>query len=79
VAENKVAATVVDALMNVFDQPLSDWERPRVAVDTWEHGRTVVIWEEGPHGRTWDFPCGGILNGTSWEVPQAKLPKGVSV
>jgi hypothetical protein len=54
------AEAVVDALMNVFDQPLADWE-------------------EGPHGRMWDFPCGGILNGTSCEVPEAELPKGVWV
>src|ERR1700756_4800493 len=59
VPENKVAAmyqrkqataqqaeAVVDALMKVFEQPLFDWERPRVVVDTWEHERTVVVWEE---------------------------------
>jgi hypothetical protein len=92
VPENKVALTyqkkqataqqaeaVVDALMKVFDQPLFDWERPRVMVDTWEHGRTVCVWEEGPHGWMWVFPCGGMLNGTSWEVPEAELPKGVWV
>jgi hypothetical protein len=73
------AEAVVDALMKVFDQPLFDWERPRVMVDTWEHGRTVVVWEEGPHGWMWVFPCGGMLNGTSWEVPGAELPKGVWV
>jgi hypothetical protein len=33
--------------MKVFEQPLFDWERPRVMVDTREHGRTVVVWEEG--------------------------------
>ncbi len=91
-AENKVAPmyqkkqataqqaeAVVDALMKVFEQPLFDWERPRVMVDTWEHGRTVVVWEEGPHGWMWVFPCGGMLNGTLWEVPEAELPKGVWV
>jgi hypothetical protein len=92
VAENKVASlyqqkqataqqaeAVVDALLNVFEQPLFDWERPRVMVDTWEHGRTVVVWEEGPHGWMSVFPCGGMLNGTLWEVPEAELPKGVGV
>jgi hypothetical protein len=92
VAENKVAAmyqkkqataqqaeAVVDALMKVFDQPLFDWERPRVVVDTWEQGRTVVVWEEGPHRWMWVFPRGGMLNGTSWEIPKAELPKGVWV
>ena len=91
-AENKVARmyqkkqataqqaeAVVDALMKVFEQPLFDWERPRVMVDTWEHGRTVVVWEEGPHGWMGVFPCGGMLNGTLWEVPEAELPKGVWV
>jgi hypothetical protein len=70
---------VVDALMKVFDQQLFDWELPRVMVDTWEHGRTVVVWEEGPYGWTWVFPCGGMLNGSRWEVPEAQLPKGVWV
>ena len=28
------AETVVDALMKVFDQPLFNWETPRVVVDT---------------------------------------------
>ena len=70
---------MVDALMKRFDQPLFDWERPRVMVDTWEHGRTVVVWEEGPHGWMRVFPCGGMLNGTLWEVPEAELPKGVRV
>jgi len=92
VAENKVAAmyqkkqataqqaeAVVEALMKVFEQPLFDWERPRVMVDTREHGRTVVVWEEGPHGWVWVFPCGGMLNGSLWEVPEAELPKGVWV
>jgi hypothetical protein len=92
VAENKVASlyrnkqataqqaeAVVDALLTVFDQPLFDWERPRVMVDTWEQGRTVVVWEEGPHGWMSVFPCGGMLSGTSWEVPEAELPKGVWV
>ena len=59
--------------------PLFDWERQRVMVDTWEHGRTVVVWEEGPHGWMWVFPCGGMLNGTSWEVAEAEQPKGVWV
>ena len=58
---------------------LFDWERPRVMVDTWEHGRTVIVWEEGPHGWMRVFPCVGMLNGTSWEVPEAELPKGVWV
>jgi len=92
VAENKVAPmyqkkqataqqaeAVVDALMKVFEQPLFDWERPRVMVDTWEHGRTVLVWEEGPHGWMWVFPCGGMLNGTLWEIPEAELPKGLWV
>jgi hypothetical protein len=92
VAENKVAPTyqkvratarqaeaVVDALMKVFDQPLFDRERPHVMVDTWQHGRTVVVREEGPHGWMWVFPCGGMLNGTLWEVPEAELSKGVWV
>ena len=91
-AENKVAPiyqkkqataqqaeAVGDALMKVFEQPLFDWERPRVMVDTWEHGRTVLVWEEGPHGWMLVFPCGGMLNGTLWEVPEAELPKGVWV
>ena len=73
------AEAVVDALMKVFEQPLFDWERPRVMVDTWEHGRTVVAWAGGPHGWMWVFPCGGRLNGTFWEVPEAELPKGVWV
>jgi hypothetical protein len=73
------AEAVVDALMKVFDQPLYDWERPRVMVDTWEHGRTVFVWEEGPYGWMSVFPCGGMLNGTSFEVPEAELPKGVRV
>ena len=73
------AEAVVDALMKVFEQPLFDWERPRVMVDTWEHGRTVVVWEEGPHGWTGVFPSGGMLGGTLWEVPEAELPKGVWV
>ena len=73
------AEAVVDALLKVFDQPLFDWERPRVMVDTWEHGRTVFVWEEGPHGWMWVFPCGGMLNGSRWEIPEAELPKGVRV
>jgi hypothetical protein len=73
------AEAVVDALMKVFDQPLFEWARPRVMVDTWEHGRTVVVWEEGLYGWTSVFPCGGMLNGTLWEVPEAVLPKGVLV
>jgi hypothetical protein len=73
------ADAVVDALLKVFDQPLFDWERPRVVVDTWEHGRTVVVWEEGPYRWMWVFPCGGKLNGTSWEIPEAELPEGVWV
>jgi hypothetical protein len=73
------AEAVGDALMKVFEQPLFDWERPRVMVDTWEHGRTVLVWEEGPHGWMLVFPCGGMLNGTLWEVPEAELPKGVWV
>jgi hypothetical protein len=73
------AEAVVDALMKVFDQPLFDWERPRVVVDTREQGRTVVVWERGPHGWTSVFPCGGMLNGTLWEIPKAELPKGVWV
>ena len=73
------AEAVVEALMKVFEQPLFDWERPRVMVDTREHGRTVVVWEEGPHGWVWVFPCGGMLNGSLWEVPEAELPKGVWV
>jgi hypothetical protein len=73
------AEAVVDALMKVFDQPLFEWARPRVMVDTWEHGRTVVVWEEGLYGWTSVFPCGGMLNGTLWEVPEAVLPKGVWV
>jgi hypothetical protein len=48
-------------------------------VDTWEHGRTVVVWEEGPRGWVWVFPCGGMLNGALWEVPEAELPKRVWV
>ena len=44
-----------------------------------EHGRTVVVWEEGPHGWMSVFPCGGMLSGTSWEVPEAELPKDVWV
>ena len=91
-AENKVASmyrnkqataqqaeAVVDALLKAFEQPLFDWERPRVVVETWEHGRTVVVWEAGPHGWMWVFPCGGMLSGTLWEVPEAELPKGVWV
>jgi hypothetical protein len=91
VAENKVASmyrnkqataqqaeAVVDALLKVFDQPLFDWERPRVMVDTWEQGRTVVVWEEGPHGWISVFPCGGMLSGTSWEVPE-RTPLGNSL
>ena len=73
------AEAVVDALMKVFDQPLFDWERPRVIVDAWQHGRTVVVWEEGPCGWMWVFPRGGMLNGTSFEVPEAELPEGVWV
>jgi hypothetical protein len=73
------AEAVVDALLKVFEQPLFDWELPRVMVDTWEHGRTVVVWEEGPYGWTWVFPCGGMLSGSRWEVPEAELPKGVWV
>ena len=73
------AEAVADALMKVFDQPLFDWERPRVMVDTWEQGRTVVVWEEGPRGWMWVFPYGGMLNGTSWEVFEAELPNGVWV
>jgi len=73
------AEAVVDALMKVFNQPLFDWEPPRVVVDTWEQGRTVVVWEEGPHGWTWVFPCGGMLGGSLWEIPKAELPKGVRV
>ena len=73
------AEAVVDALLKVFEQPLFDWERPRVIVDTWEHGRTVVVWEEGPHGWMGVFPRGGMLNGTLWEIPKAELPKGVWV
>jgi hypothetical protein len=73
------AEAVVDALMKVFDQPLFDWEPPRVMVDTWEHRRTVVVWEEGPHGWTWVFPCGGMLGGSLWEIPKAELPTGVRV
>jgi hypothetical protein len=60
------AEAVVDALIKLFDQPLVDRERPRVLVDTWEYGRTVVVWEEGPHG--W-------MTGTSWEVPVTGLPQ----
>ncbi len=73
------AEAVADALMKVFDQQLFNWELPRVMVDTWEHGRTVVVWEEGPYGWTWVFPCGGMLGGSRWEVPEAQLPKGVWV
>jgi hypothetical protein len=73
------AEAVVDALMKVFDQPLFDWERPRVIVETGEHGRTLVVWEEGPHGWIWVFPCGGMLKGTGWEVFEAELPRGVWV
>ncbi len=73
------AGAVVDALLKVFEQPLFDWERPRVMVDTWEHGRTVVVWQEGPHGWVGVFPCGGMLSGTLWEVPEAELPNGVWV
>jgi hypothetical protein len=46
------AEAVVDALMKVFDQPLFNWEPPRVVVDTWEQGRTVVVWEEGLVSKT---------------------------
>ena len=73
------AEAVVDALMKVFDQPLFNWEPPCVMVDTWEQGRTVVVWDEGPHGWTWVFPCGGMLGGSLWEIPKAELPKGVRV
>jgi hypothetical protein len=73
------AEAVADAVMKVFDQQLFNWELPRVMVDTWEHGRTVVVWEEGPYGWTWVFPCGGMLNGSRWEVPEAQLQKGVWV
>jgi hypothetical protein len=73
------AEAVVDALMKAFEQPLFDWERPRVMVDTGEDERTVLVWEEGPHGWMSVFPCGGMLNGTLWEVPEAELPKGVWV
>ena len=27
----------------------------------------------------WVFPCGGMLNGSLWEIPEAELPKGVWV
>lgn len=73
------AEAVVDALMKVFEQPLFDWERPRVVVDTWGHGRTVVVWKEGPHRWVSVFPRGGMLNGTLWEIPKAELPNGVGV
>src|SRR5689334_24937340 len=73
------AEAVVAALMKVFEQPLFDWERPRVVVDTWGHGRTVVVWKEGPHRWMSVFPRGGMLNGTLWEIPKAELPNGVGV
>jgi hypothetical protein len=78
-ATGQQAEAVVDALLKVFDQPLFDGERQRVVVDTWEHGRTVVVWEQGPHRWMWVFPRGGKLNGTPWEIPEAELPKGVWV
>jgi hypothetical protein len=73
------AEAVVDALLKVFEQPLFNWERPRVVVDTCEHRRTMVVWEEGPQGWMRVFPRGGMLGGTLWDIPKAELPKGVWV
>jgi hypothetical protein len=70
------AQAVVEALLDVFEQPLFEWERPRVIANT---PSTLVVWEEGPHGWMSVFPCGGMLSGTSWEIPAATMPDGVWV
>lgn len=73
------AEAVVEALLDAFEQPLFEWERPRVIANTGERGPTLVAWEEGPHGWMSVFPGGGMLSGTSWAIPEAMMPEGVWV